>query len=1083
MKLHAPHSSIDAHSQSVSQHVWKLKYRQPDEDNPSDSKHRIVKGVYAKDNSGAKQALLAMELGIWVPAGRIHAGAGTSNRVTLINCFVMQSMHDSLKGILAAHSDSTFTMQQGGGIGVDFSPLRPKGAGLKHTGVGAVASGPPSFMEMWNAMCKTIMSAGTRRGAMMATLRCDHPDILDFIECKTEKGALTNFNISVLITDDFMEALAAGTDWELKFDGTVYRTIPARELWEKILKTTFEYSEPGVIFIDRVNKQNNLRYCETISCTNPCFAPGTLISTKTGLYPIEDLIGKSVEIWDGEAWTTVDNFRVTGEYQKTLQIHLQDGSYLTVTPQHKMILDSGRELQAKDLSIGQKLKLSLEPVNGIITEKGAYIKGFFLGDGSEPRPGRAWLGVYYGKESCMKKLEESLSELPIGEINTSAKSQIGWGQDYKNSTLTRHTLEGLAPRKHHLLPWLYYRESGLPREIFRWNSESKLQFIAGYFDADGTAHDSINGYGYQVMSVSYKLLSDVQTLLKTLGVLSKIGPGTKGGMKEMPGGYYETNPTWRLSITQANSIKLSKMVSFERLQSFANRKTRYNVKPRMSQIVSIQEGALEEKVYCCTVSTTHKLQIAIGILTGQCGEQPLPPNGACNLGAINLARLVEHPFTADAKLDRKTLTKAVRIGVRFLDNVLDVTGYPLKSQFEESMAKRRIGLGVTGLANMLAMLQQSYGSPESVATTSSVMDLIKQTAYDESVNLAKERGAFPLFDKERFLSRPFIQSLSPSLRGKIKRYGIRNGVLLTVAPTGTISVYHNNPSSGIEPTFAYTAKRKMLDDSGGFTEHEVHDYAKIVYKHIHGEGAELPAYMVEASDLSIDHHLRIQAAVQEHVDSSISKTINCPEDMTYESFEKVYLEAYRLGCKGCTTYKPSEIRGSVLSVDSIATKKLPEIRTELPERPGALSGTTYKVSWPAAAASFYITISNDEDGFPYEIFISSTAARYAEWTTAVALLATAIFRRGGDVSFVAEVLQKVASPNESAWIDGRQYKSLVALIGHTIENHIEKSYENKEPFKEAKLHTGTVCPVCNSSNTLHKEGCIECNNCGHSECN
>ncbi len=730
MRLTAPHNQIPAHSQAISQHIWKAKYRQPNEDSPADSHKRVVQGTYSKDNTDAKQALEAINKGLLIPAGRILAGAGTSNRVTLINCYVMETIPDSLRGIMNTLCNSAYTMQQGGGIGMDFSPLRPRGAALRRAGAGAVASGPKTYMDTWDAMCGTIMSAGTRRGAMMAVLSISHPDILEFISCKQQPGKLTNFNISVLVSDDFMTALAADADWELKFDGTVYRSIPARELWSSIIKNTYEYSEPGVIFIDRVNKLNNLRYCETISCTNPC------------------------------------------------------------------------------------------------------------------------------------------------------------------------------------------------------------------------------------------------------------------------------------------------------------------------------------------------------------GEQPLPPNGACCLAAINLARLVERPFTADAKIDRRTLAQITRIGIRLLDNVLDVTNYPIKAQAEESYNKRRIGFGVTGLANMLAMLQLSYGSPESIAVISSVLSLIKETAYDTSVNLAKERGAFPAFKKEKYLARPFIQSLSPSLKVKIKRFGIRNGVLLTIAPTGTTSLYFNNPSSGIEPSFGHNVVRKVLNDNGEFDSHAVIDYGVLVYKAVHGEQADLPSYMLEAADLSVDAHLRVQAAAQEHIDSSISKTINCPKDMSYSDFEQVYTKAYELGCKGCTTYRPSDVRGSILTIDGEDASAIPIVHTELPKRPAELSGRTYKIDWPAADAAFYITINNDKQGHPFELFISSKAARYQEWTTALSLMITAIFRRGGDVSFVAEGLKKVISANENAWIDGQQYGSLVALIGKKIEDHIGSSYENPASPDSAAEH----CPKCNSTSLSHAEGCITCYSCGWSEC-
>ena len=446
----------------IAEQIWDMKYRfkqadgTPIDETVEDSWRRIARSLAAVETASADwepkfyEALSDFK---FLPAGRITAGAGTERSVTLFNCFVMGTIPDSMGGIFDMLKEAALTMQQGGGIGYDFSTIRPKGAKVK--GVAADASGPLSFMDVWDAMCRTIMSAGSRRGAMMATMRCDHPDILDFITAKRDPARLRMFNVSVLVTDAFMAAVKADEPWDLVFEGQVYHTLRAVELWDQIMNSTFEFAEPGVIFIDRINQANNLNYCETIAATNPC------------------------------------------------------------------------------------------------------------------------------------------------------------------------------------------------------------------------------------------------------------------------------------------------------------------------------------------------------------GEQPLPPYGACLLGSINMARLVSDPFGDQAQLDDAVLADLVATAVRMMDNVVDASRFPLEAQQREAEAKRRIGLGVTGLADALLMVGLRYGSVEAAAQTEAWMHQIARAAYLASVELAKEKGAFPLFDAEGYLASGAMEQMDADVRDAIAENGIRNALLTSIAPTGTISLYAGNVSSGIEPVFAY----------------------------------------------------------------------------------------------------------------------------------------------------------------------------------------------------------------------------------------------------------------------------------------
>ncbi len=748
----------------IAEQIWDMKYRFKDADGTpvdgsvEDTWRRIARDLASVEAEPAvweDKFYAALEDFKYLPAGRIIAGAGTARSVTLFNCFVMGTIPDSMGGIFEMLKEAALTMQQGGGIGYDFSTIRPKGADVK--GVAADASGPLSFMDVWDAMCRTIMSAGSRRGAMMAVLRCDHPDIEGFIEAKRDAARLRMFNVSVLVTDAFMDAVKADGSWDLVFDGKVYKTVQARDLWDKIMQGTFEYAEPGVIFIDRINQANNLGYCETIAATNPC------------------------------------------------------------------------------------------------------------------------------------------------------------------------------------------------------------------------------------------------------------------------------------------------------------------------------------------------------------GEQPLPPYGACLLGSVNLARLVSDPFGKKAALDEVALQDLVAVAVRMMDNVVDASKFPLEAQAREAQAKRRIGLGVTGLADALLMVGSRYGSEEAARLTERWLKAIARAAYLASVELAKEKGAFPLFDAEAYLASGAMQAMDDDVREAIREHGIRNALLTSIAPTGTISLYAGNVSSGIEPVFAYAYTRKVLQKDGSRTEEEVVDYAVNLWREKFGD-AQLPEYFVNAQTLAPLDHVRMQAAAQKWIDSSISKTINCPEDISFDDFKDVYMAAWDQGCKGCTTYRPNDVTGSVLSVSESADSNPAEEPAQVIEgdviymsepldRPNELEGQTYKVKWPDSEHAIYITINDivlNGHRRPFEVFINSKNMEHFAWTVALTRMISAVFRRGGDVSFVVEELKAVFDPRGGAWMGGKYIPSILAAIGGVIEKHMiatgfiagEGMGLKADPQADVVNlgNRGKACPSCGQYDLRMVEGCMTCASCGHSKC-
>ncbi|MEP4010986.1 MAG: adenosylcobalamin-dependent ribonucleoside-diphosphate reductase, partial [Sulfitobacter sp.] len=501
--------------------------------------------------------------------------------------------------------------------------------------------------------------------------------------------------------------------------------------------------------------------------------------------------------------------------------------------------------------------------------------------------------------------------------------------------------------------------------------------------------------------------------------------------------------------------------------------------------------------YCETIAATNP-----------CGEQPLPPYGACLLGSINLARLVAQPFEDDAHLDQDAMSELVATAVRMMDNVVDVSNFPLPEQAAEAQNKRRIGLGVTGLADALLMVGLRYGSDEAAAQTEAWLKAIARASYLASVELAKEKGAFPLFDAEKFLASGTMMQMDDDVRDAIREHGIRNALLTSIAPTGTISLYAGNVSSGIEPVFAYAYTRKVLQKDGSRTEEEVVDYAVQMWRELKGD-TPLPDYFVNAQTLPPADHVKMQAAAQKWIDSSISKTINCPEDISFDAFKDVYMQAWDTGCKGCTTYRPNDVTGSVLSVSSEKTDKAPadspdqvseggEIvyMSDPLDRPAELEGNTYKVKWPDSEHALYITINDivlNGHRRPFEVFINSKNMEHFAWTVALTRMVSAVFRRGGDVSFVVEELKAVFDPRGGAWMQGKYIPSILAAIGGVIERHmiatgfIAGEGMGLKTDPQAKVvgldaPRGKSCPSCGQFDMRMVEGCMTCGSCGHSKC-
>ncbi|MFZ0500545.1 MAG: LAGLIDADG family homing endonuclease [Steroidobacteraceae bacterium] len=1011
--------------QEASLDIWDKKYRltakdgSPIDKTMDDTYKRVARALADVEREEIRdhwyeRFLWALRRGA-IPAGRVTSNAGALEHkpaTSTINCTVSGTIRDSMDDILRKVHEAGLTLKAGCGIGYEHSTLRPRGAYV--SGAGAYTSGPLSFMDIYDKMCFTVSSAGGRRGAQMGTFDVGHPDAMEFIRAKRENGRLRQFNLSLLITDEFMAAVRGNKDWKLAFpitsaelegerpdltDGSkfvwrewpvhegyvvndeglvackIYKTLPARRMWDVIMTSTYDFAEPGFILIDRVNEMNNNWWCENIRATNPCVTADTRLATRFGLVRIGDLYDAKVDIL-----ATVDR-RALGESEGGVAVRPAVPAFMTAPSAdvYRVVTDAGYEIKATEwhdfYTTRGKIKLKdLKPGDELLIQSGkgqfggcghealGVLLGLITGDGHITNRGK-------GQQAAVVNLwgaDRDHADVLVSYINDMIAGWSKRSRDYRVSAVAVPQRNLIMIRSVILMRYLteFFGvtancKTTVPEIIWRGNEKCVKGYLRGLFQSDGTVNVSGNSgtsCSVRLASSHPLLLKDVQMLLANFGIFSRVLKRRAAGPRFLPDGKggkkaYACKADHELIVDGESRERFMSEVGFltdaknAKYERWVEGKALGKSQRFTSRIAEI-EYVGKEAVFDTTQSD-HNTVIFNGIVTGQCGEQPLPPYGSCLLGSVNLTRFVREPFTERAKFDWNEYREVVKVFTRMLDDVVEINGLPLEKQRDEIMRKRRHGMGYLGLGSTMTLLGMKYGSPESVRFTEEVSREMALAGWEAGLELAREKGPAPIMNegftvtKEMLRKRPEmardgwkpgdkipgrilhakysrymqrIGGIAPKLVEELAESGCRFTHHTSIAPTGTISLsLANNASNGIEPSFAHYYFRNVI--RGGKKSKEkvdVYSFELLAYRELMNpkakpgstaESEKLPDYFIASEDVTPTQHVDVQAAAQKWVDSSISKTANVPTNFPYEKFKDIYLYAHEKDLKGCTTFR------------------------------------------------------------------------------------------------------------------------------------------------------------------------------------
>lgn len=1038
-----------------------------------------VSSIYSDDiREDVKQALYN---GDFCPAGRTLYAAGSKGkkRLTLANCFVEGLIkEDTLESISETDYNISRIGSMGGGIGFAVDKIRPKGSKINNAA--RISDGVAFAMRKINHTGQIVGQAG-RGLALMCAINCNHPDIYEFLHLKENDEKLESMNISIRFTDDFMSAVVNNEQVTLYFkvESTgeeIKKVINAKEFFMEFCEVNWDYGDPGCIFENRVNNYSLVNGYDNykIYVSNPCVSGDTLILTDEGYRRIDTLVGKNVNVWNGYQFSKVTP-KITGYNQKMKRIHVSNGMTLDCTSYHKFVLADGSRVEAQNLKIGDKLKKWTYPViEGKEELSNAYTKGFYSGDGTK---GKAEIALYDVKQNLIDKL-----------------AYKGFTKNSERRTLVRLVDDDVFEKD--FVPTSFY------------TVKSRLEWLAGLIDSDGCKNGNISG-GISIASIDKEFLLYVQLLLTTLGVSSTVSILREAGNRLLPANdgtgeskEYECQTCYRLTISVFNVQKLFRLgLELYRVECECSPNRDAN---RFITVTSIEDLPDEDIVYCFNEPINHT-GIFNGIMTAQCAEYMANDGNSCLLQSINLYNMVDNKFSPNASFNYDKFEHSVRLSIKMMNETQDY-GYdmlPLDKHRKNVDDWRSIGLGVLGLADMFVAMGIKYGSKESIDMVSNIFDKMNFFALDESCNEAKKYGTFGKYDWDSQKKSPIIKALRFTEEGcklydKIERYGLRNSSLLSVAPTGSISLLLGKLSGGVEPIFrCYYERTSHQGENSNFSfkvySRSIEDlllYHKLPLTLTSDEIKEKFPFVVESQDIAPIDRINVQAHMQEYVDNSISSTINLPNSATVEDIFDIYINAWKQGCKGITVFRDGCKRGNILGIDkNNDSQSFKYDSIEPVSRRGVkeVEGRTIRLK-TACVDKFYITINHTDDGELFEVFANPSGGCQANITTMCRLVSMAL-RSGVKVEEIAKELKAMKCPACQA-LRRKGEANIELSCGNAIAKALEMSYnkESKMIVEETTSKNSNEdglyeCPECGKRTLRLEAKCATCDSCGYSRCN